>query len=109
MARPQPSERFPPLRQVRNAPPVHRHPRRHMLRDDGLPTWRRRSSKGFAPRQEPDGRHRSKTATSMNGRGEQPNTGLDLTNPDAAQSVILPLCLLTVFAAEHHVGLVESV
>ena len=35
---------------------------------------------------------------------ELPNQGLDLTNPDAAQSVAsAPLCLLSVFAAEHHV------
>ena len=75
----------------------------------GGPTWRRRSSKGFAPRQEPDGRHRSKTATSMNGRGEQPNTGLDLTNPDAAQSVAsAPLCLLSGLAAQAHVRLAEN-
>ena len=40
-------------------------------------------------------------------RGTQPNTVLQLTNTDAAQSVILPLCLLSVLAAECHVGLVE--
>lgn len=35
---------------------------------------------------------------------ERHNTGLDLTNPGAAQSVILPLCLLSGFAAQAHVG-----
>ena len=34
----------------------------------------------------------------------QSNPLLQLTNTDAAQSVILPLCLLSVFAAEQHVG-----
>ena len=33
----------------------------------------------------------------------QPNTVLQLPNTDAAQSVPWPLCLLSVFAAEHHV------
>ena len=38
----------------------------------------------------------------------QPNQGLDLTNPDAAQSVAgAPLCLLSGLAAQAHVGLVE--
>ena len=35
---------------------------------------------------------------------EQPNTALQLTNTDAAQSAILSLCLLSVLAAECHVG-----
>lgn len=35
---------------------------------------------------------------------EVPNTLLQLTSPDAAQSVILPLCLLSGLAAEQHVG-----
>ena len=40
----------------------------------------------------------------------QPNTGLDLTNPDAAQSVAsAPLCLLSGLAAQAHVGLAERV
>ncbi len=35
-----------------------------------------------------------------------PNQGLDLTNPDAAQSVAgAPLCLLSGLAAQAHVGL----
>ncbi len=39
---------------------------------------------------------------------ERPNQGLDLTNPDAAQSVAsAPLCLLSGLAAQAHVGLVE--
>ena len=38
-----------------------------------------------------------------------PNWALQLTNTNAAQSVILPLCLLSVFAAEQHVGLLERV
>ena len=39
----------------------------------------------------------------------QPNTGLDLTNPDAAQSVAnAPLCLLSGLAAQAHVGLAEK-
>ncbi len=34
-----------------------------------------------------------------------PNKGLDLTNPDAAQSVpVGPLCLLSGLAAQAHVG-----
>ena len=34
-----------------------------------------------------------------------PNQGLDLTNPDAAQSVAgAPLCLLSGLAAQAHVG-----
>ena len=34
-----------------------------------------------------------------------PNQGLDLTNPDAAQSVACaPLCLLSGLAAQAHVG-----
>jgi hypothetical protein len=33
-----------------------------------------------------------------------PNTVLQLTNTDAAQSVVPPLCLLSVLAAEYHVG-----
>ncbi len=39
----------------------------------------------------------------MNGQGEQPNTALQLTNTDAAQSAILSLCLLSALAAECHV------
>jgi len=35
---------------------------------------------------------------------ERPNQGLELTNPGAAQSVILPLCLLSEFAAQAHVS-----
>ena len=38
-----------------------------------------------------------------------PNWALQLTNTDAAQSVILPLCLLSVFAAEQHVGQADVV
>ena len=38
----------------------------------------------------------------------QPNTALQLTNTDAAQSAILSLCLLSVLAAECHVGQVRS-
>ncbi len=39
----------------------------------------------------------------------QPNPALQLTNTDAAQSVAgAPLCLLSVFAAERHVGQAES-
>jgi hypothetical protein len=34
---------------------------------------------------------------------EQANTVLQLTNTDAAQSVVPPLCLLSVLAAEYHV------
>ncbi len=38
-----------------------------------------------------------------------PNTGLDLTIPDAAQSVAdAPLCLLSGLAAQAHVGLAEN-
>lgn len=36
-----------------------------------------------------------------------PNQGLDLTIPGAAQSVILPLCLLSGLAAQAHVGRAE--
>ena len=40
---------------------------------------------------------------------ELANTGLDLTNPDAAQSVAgAPLCLLSGLAAQAHVGLAEN-
>ena len=39
---------------------------------------------------------------------EPPNQGLDLTIPGAAQSALRSLCLLSVLAAEYHVGLVES-
>jgi hypothetical protein len=35
---------------------------------------------------------------------EHSNTVLQLTNTDAAQSVVPSLCLLSVFAAEYHVG-----
>jgi hypothetical protein len=35
--------------------------------------------------------------------GEPPNTLLQLTNTDAAQSILRPLCLLSAFAAEQHV------
>lgn len=35
---------------------------------------------------------------------ERSNTGLDLTNPGAAQSVLRPLCLLSGFAAQAHVS-----
>ena len=35
---------------------------------------------------------------------EWPNTVLQLTSPDAAQSVLRPLCLLSGLAAEYHVG-----
>jgi len=35
---------------------------------------------------------------------EQPNTPLLLTNTGAAHSVLRPLCLLSVLAAEWHVG-----
>jgi len=35
---------------------------------------------------------------------QPPNTALQLTNTDAAQSAILSLCLLSVLAAECHVG-----
>ena len=39
-------------------------------------------------------------------RKTQANTGLDLTNPDAAQSVAgAPLCLLSGLAAQAHVRL----
>ena len=38
----------------------------------------------------------------------RPNTQLQLTNTGAAQSVPWPLCLLSVFAAELHVGLAEN-
>jgi hypothetical protein len=37
-----------------------------------------------------------------------PNTLMVLTNPDAAQSVLRPLCLLSGFAAHQHVGLADS-
>jgi len=37
-------------------------------------------------------------------REEQPNTLLQLTSTDAAQSVLRPLCLLSVLAAEQHVS-----
>ena len=44
-----------------------------------------------------------------NAMDHTPNQGLDLTNPDAAQSVAgAPLCLLSGLAAQAHVGLVES-
>ena len=39
---------------------------------------------------------------------ERPNQGLELTNPGAAQSVILPLCLLSEFAAQAHVSQVNT-
>ncbi len=39
---------------------------------------------------------------------EPPNTALQLTSTDAAQSAILSLCLLSVLAAECHVGLAEN-
>jgi hypothetical protein len=35
---------------------------------------------------------------------EQPNTLMVLTNPDAAQSVLRSLCLLSGLAAHQHVG-----
>ncbi len=42
-------------------------------------------------------------------RKTQPNQGLDLTNPGAAQSVAgAPLCLLSGLAAQAHVGLAEN-
>ena len=45
------------------------------------------------------------TSTSEIGTQTQPNQGLDLTNPDAAQSVAsAPLCLLSGLAAQAHVG-----
>ena len=48
------------------------------------------------------------TSTSEIGTQTQPNQGLDLTNPDAAQSVAsAPLCLLSGLAAQAHVVLAE--
>ena len=37
-----------------------------------------------------------------------PNPLLDLTNTDAAQSVLWPLSLLSAFAAQQHVGWTEA-
>ena len=37
-----------------------------------------------------------------------PNTLMVLTNPDAAQSVLRPLCLLSGFAAHQHVRRAEE-
>ncbi len=48
---------------------------------------------------------RPPSAESLNRKGEPANTGLDLTNPGAAQSVpVGPLCLLSGLAAQAHVG-----
>ena len=49
-------------------------------------------------------------STGENRTQTQPNPGLDLTIPDAAQSVAdAPLCLLSGLAAQAHVGLLERV
>ncbi len=48
---------------------------------------------------------RRPSAESLNRKGEPANTALQLTNTDAAHSALRSPCLLSVLAAECHVGL----
>ena len=75
------------------------------------------ASTRLSPRSEPSNGDRQHpkplaalpTSTCETGTQTQPNTGLDLTTPDAAQSVAgAPLCLLSGLAAQAHVGLAEN-
>ena len=76
VARTPPSDRFPPLRQVRSALRAHRPPRNTGCATISFPTLAAAFFQGRPSTKRAGRGSLSKSATSMNGRGEQPNTAL---------------------------------